>query len=286
VHAIIRLRLLRLHHVRWGYAAWCAPPPATYPTLCAPQQPLARCARQLLIRDARLVVVVVAVSKPAIDYDAPPEPADAAVVLAGDDASSSTVDSTTTQQQQPQQPHEFVPDPLPLDSDGYCVSFAADAAPRDIKRFFERYGVVVLRGVLTASQTTAACAEVFAAAGLSSPPPSALPELEAIDWESAYGSRYNRSKGFVGYDAPDTPCAWAGRLAPGLIQAYRTLFSRGDLVVKLDRFGMMRPTVFEEGAPPRKDWQTTGEWIHWDHNPWLEPDFERIQGVREYGSCS
>jgi ectoine hydroxylase-related dioxygenase (phytanoyl-CoA dioxygenase family) len=41
---------------------------------------------------------------------------------------------------------------------------------------------------------------------------------------------------------------------------------------------MMRPTVFDS-APPRKDWQTTGEWIHWDQNPWLEPDFARIQGV-------
>lgn len=32
-------------------------------------------------------------------------------------------------------------------------------------------------------------------------------------------------------------------------------------------------------APPRTDWQTTGEWIHWDQNPWLEPDFVRIQAV-------
>jgi hypothetical protein len=90
------------------------------------------------------------------------------------------------------------------------------------------------------------------------------------------------------------------------------------LQVKLDRFGLMRPTVFGGeararshcrfrergteslsdygiqrmkggtkrqrgrtprtlGEAPRKDWQTTGEWIHWDQNPWLEPAFARVQ---------
>ena len=175
----------------------------------------------------------------------------------------------------------FRPDPIRLDSDGYTPSFTADQAA-ELKAFFKRYGVVVVRDVLSSDQVAAAAAEVFEAAGLGRTPPQTLGDLERVDWESVYGSRYNRSKGFVGYDAPSSECAWRSRLSPALYQAYSALFGRKDLLVKLDRFGMMRPTVFGTGGEsetPRKEWQTTGEWIHWDQNPWLEPDFVRIQGV-------
>jgi len=29
----------------------------------------------------------------------------------------------------------------------------------------------------------------------------------------------------------------------------------------------------------RPEWQTESRWLHWDQNPWEEPDFVRIQGV-------
>ena len=34
-----------------------------------------------------------------------------------------------------------------------------------------------------------------------------------MDWEATYGSRYNLSKGFLGYDPPDTAAAWGSRHA-------------------------------------------------------------------------
>ncbi len=214
-----------------------------------------------------LVARLAAVAKQAIDYDAaaPALPDDAGVGV--DHASRGEA-------------FVFSPDPIQL-SEGYAPSFTAEQAD-EIKAFFKRYGVVIIRDVLSPDQVTAAAAEVFETAGLGSTPPQTLEELERVNWEDVYGSRYNRSKGFIGYDAPDSDCAWRSRLAPALYSAYSTLFGRKDLLVKLDRFGLMRPTLFGTGSESeilRKDWQTTGEWIHWDQNPWEETSFVRIQGV-------
>lgn len=172
----------------------------------------------------------------------------------------------------------FSPDPVTLDADGFVPSFSPESQSRELREFWERYNFVVVCDVLSADQLVGAAAEIFQAAELGGSPPWTLEQLERINWESAYGSRYNLSKGFVGYEPPNSVCAWESRLAPALYKANALLFGRGDLLVKLDRFGMMRPTVFG-GAEPRKDWQTTGEWIHWDQNPWSEPDFTRIQAV-------
>lgn len=171
----------------------------------------------------------------------------------------------------------FTPDPIPLDDDGYAVSFRAEegAALRD---FFKRYGVVIIRDVISEAQVSASAESIFNMAGLGPSPPTSKQELEKINWEDVYYSRYNMSKGFLGYEAPNCKEAWQNRLSPQLEQAFTTLFGRSDLLVKIDRFGMMRPTKFGD-AEPIKAWQTTGEWIHWDQNPWLEPNFERIQAV-------
>ena len=33
------------------------------------------------------------------------------------------------------------------------------------------------------------------------------------------------------------------------------------------------------GEVHRPEWETEGEWIHWDQNPWEEPHFERVHGA-------
>ena len=65
---------------------------------------------------------------------------------------------------------------------GYTPSFTSSQR-NELRAFFERYGVVVIRDVLTAEQVAATAAEVFKTAGLSSPPPLTFEELEKIDWE-------------------------------------------------------------------------------------------------------
>lgn len=161
---------------------------------------------------------------------------------------------------------QFRPDPVEMDADGYTPSFlSSDTAA--IAAFFDRYGFVVVRDVLTPDRILGTTEEIFGLAGFKEGPPETLADLEAVEWEeTVYGSRYNASKGFVGYDPPDTLHAWQNRLSKEFYEVCAHLFGRKDLVVKIDRFGMMRPTVFPSGeggglSSPRKDWQTTGEWI-------------------------
>jgi len=51
--------------------------------------------------------------------------------------------------------------------------------------------------------------------------------------------------------------------------------------VKFDRYGLMRPTLIEINGEviQKPDWKTESNWIHWDQNPWLEPDFCRVQSL-------
>ncbi len=209
------------------------------------------------------MVHLAAAAKQATDFDAVAPAADDGGVAV--DQTARDVNACDSHSKEPAAAFVFVPDPIQL-SEGFAPSFTADQAD-EIKAFFKRYGVVVIRDVLSPDQVEAAAAEVFETAGLGSTPPHTLKELEQVNWDDVYGSRYNCSKGFVGYDAPNCDCAWRSRLAPALYSAYSSLFSRKDLLVKLDRFGLMRPTLFgtgSEGETRRTDWQTTGEWIHWD----------------------
>lgn len=172
-----------------------------------------------------------------------------------------------------------------LDAEGFAPSFSPSQIDA-LKAFFEEFGFVVVRDLLCREEVAEATADVFRAAGFAGGvPPIGTAALDAVDWSLVYGSSYNRSKGFLGSEPPDTPRAWKSRLAPQLHAVFAALFGREDLLVKLDRYGLMRPTLLREGAAPeatpmlRKQWQTTGEWIHWDQNPWEEPEFARIQGV-------
>lgn len=176
----------------------------------------------------------------------------------------------------------FTPKRIALDNEGFARSFG----PRDLaalRRFFEEFGFVVVRDVLSSAQVEATKRDIFGAAGLANVPVT-VEQLDAVDWHRVYGSSYNRSKGFLGSEPPDTPTAWANRLSPSLVAVFAELFQRDELLVKIDRYGLMRPTLLrQEGAKEatvrRKEWQTTGSWIHWDQNPWEEPDFVRIQAV-------
>lgn len=245
----------------------------------------------------------------------------------------------------------FVPDPVVMDADGYAPSFACPAAngtadgSSDIamKAFFERYGFVVIRDVLSPAAIAATKNDIFALAGYGNKggkraaaaiwyglwviivaavaaagvgvvrgalwqlavtvagmgllmftvmqsmrqgsgeiSPPGLTELDAMSWNKISGSKYNTARGFLGFEPPWSIPAWRNRLAPSLYRACSKLFGREDLVVKLDRYGLMRPTVFvgDDGAMVRRtEWRTAGKWIHWDQNPWEEPDFARIQVV-------
>jgi len=173
----------------------------------------------------------------------------------------------------------FEPDPVQLDAEGYAPSFKAEENT-SFQTFFDRYGFVVIRDVLSAEDVSRTTADIFTTAGFADSRP---PTLEALDtkyknWDGVSGSHYNTKKGFLTNENPMSEVAWANRISPALYHVNKQLFGRDDLVVKVDRYGLMRPTRFGPDVI-RETWETSGQWIHWDMNPWEEPDFARIQAV-------
>lgn len=173
---------------------------------------------------------------------------------------------------------QFVPDPVKVDPEGFVPSFTMEQ-PEALKTFFERYGFVVVRDAISPEDVKETARDMFKMAGFESAPD--LDTLDNICWETISGSRYNTRRGFMGYDPSWSEIAWKNRVNSNLYGAFALLFDRPDLVIKLDRYGLMRPTVYkkEESEVTRPHWQTESQWLHWDQNPWEEPDFVRIQMV-------
>lgn len=194
----------------------------------------------------------------------------------------------------------FVPDPVPLDDRGYCISFQSNEHDA-IQKFFQRYGFVVIRDAISPAAVKATERDILQTAGFDHLPN--YKELQGLQWDAISESSYNTKRGFLGFEPPWSEVAWENRFA--LYPAYSVLFNRSDLLVKLDRYGLMRPTRFLEadeasssstasssasasscsgeqkvGLVSRDDWQTESRWLHWDQNPWEEPDFVRVQGVK------
>lgn len=178
---------------------------------------------------------------------------------------------------------EFVYQPLqvPVDEEGYAESFTIDQKV-ELQDFFRRFGFVVIRDVLSVDEIKNTREDILDMANFSEGLPS-LTALEAMNWDAVSCSRYNTKRGFLGFEPSWSTQAWANRLNPTLYRAYSLLFGREDLVVKIDRYGLMRPTQFvdETSGEVRShpEWQTEGQWIHWDQNPWRELDFVRVQAI-------
>lgn len=85
-----------------------------------------------------------------------------------------------------------------------------------------------------------------------------------------------------------------------MYSTFSTLWGRPDIWVRMDRYGVMRPTILKTSKTQQKDgktetietiekkdeWKTNGHWLHWDQNPFTEPNFVRMQGHLTLSSLS
>jgi len=172
----------------------------------------------------------------------------------------------------------FTPVTVPLDSEGHCQSFTVDQ-PEEIESFFWKYGFVVVRDVLNAEEIQQTSNEIFGVARVDPKKPESWIN---VNWDKVYGGSYNAKKGFLGNTVAFTPAAWNNRQNPNIYKAFSIIFKQKDLWVKLDRFGFMRPTrqlIDGDKTVDHRDWETSRNWVHWDQNPWIEPEFCRIQAI-------
>jgi hypothetical protein len=161
----------------------------------------------------------------------------------------------------------FHPDPLPVDADGFIVSFNVEQQ-EEILAFFERHGVVVVSNVLTDEQCQRSVDEVwlFLKEMFSEKIEQDKPETWSFGWP-------NFSKlGILGNERWLYPQACDNRQNPNIYQVFRTLLGDNELIVNITRAGLMRPTknIFFPSlnkTEDREEWKTVSEWLHIDMNP-------------------
>jgi len=158
----------------------------------------------------------------------------------------------------------FVPLVAPRDSDGYTQSFPLDD-PDAIRAFFDQYGFVVIRDVLTAEETETGVDTIWR----SIEKPGKLERDKPETWTTFPSGA---QVGMLGNFLPKDTFAWGLRQHPRLHQAYATVLNEEDLMVSLDRYGFMRPTkavkMSDGTVVDKPEWQSIAQWFHWDLNPW------------------
>lgn len=172
----------------------------------------------------------------------------------------------------------FVPPKVPQDEEGYCQSFSCDDEA-GISEFFWKFGFAVVHDVIPQKNTEDTLQDVFRLARVD---PN-KPELWLNgDWKNVFQSSYNAKKGFLGYNVALSQASWNNRQYPNVYKSFCAIFKQKNLWVKLDRYGFMRPTrglISGNTTVDKVVWETDRNWVHWDQNPWLEPEFCRVQAL-------
>ena len=149
---------------------------------------------------------------------------------------------------------------IPLDADGFCLSFAATDKV-GIQGFLKDYGFVIVQDALTTAECDATLQELWRmGAGEDGVPvdpdqPQTWNRLfdagkNPIQWQAVFGKTNLMS-----------PQLLENRQSPRVHQAYAAIMGTEELIVDHDRLGVMRPTVavdLADGLGPRDrlDWRS------------------------------
>jgi len=103
---------------------------------------------------------------------------------------------------------------------------------------------------------------------------------------------YTDDKGFLdlngGYSYADLEYYWKIRFNPNIVATFK-YFLEEDILLRLDRTGIMRPTKniqLNNGDNgdngdiiDKEEWKTTDGWLHVDYNPYIDYEKFNIQGL-------
>ena len=157
----------------------------------------------------------------------------------------------------------------PMDAEGFVLA-VHHSDTEGIRDFFERWGFVLVREVLSAAECEATLVEFRQTTA------AAAPSLvEAGTWASFFdnpGLNRFQFAGIVGNSNDFSPTLLGNRQSAQVHQAFSAVLGRSELFVDHDRLGVMRPTVGVdlgdgEGARDRPEWRTKNRWLHLDCNP-------------------
>eukprot|EP01087_Luapelamoeba_hula_P024522 TRINITY_DN9360_c0_g1_i1.p1 TRINITY_DN9360_c0_g1~~TRINITY_DN9360_c0_g1_i1.p1 ORF type:complete len:446 (+),score=103.34 TRINITY_DN9360_c0_g1_i1:16-1353(+) len=185
----------------------------------------------------------------------------------GKDKQPSTVRIVTAEQEDtgellPEQ--QFEPMPVAVDDEGFVQSFTLDQT-EEFKAFFDKYGFVVVNGVISDQDCDASVEEIWNEVKSFSKDLVNQEDADSWDFWPSKGA------GILGDDIAAQTMAWKNRANPNLHKVFATLIGTPELLSSVDRYGIMRPTkdVLINGTKLDKPgWRTQEKWFHWDLNPW------------------
>lgn len=152
----------------------------------------------------------------------------------------------------------------PLDDEGFVASFSLEESSK-IREFFDEFGFVVIRDILTEPQANDLISGIWDELEA----PGRIKRDQISTWSHfPEGTRL----GILGSPFLLPKAVWETRQLPRLHQAFSIILQSEDLLVSNDRVGLMRPTkniAFPDGTlQQRPNWGTAPQWAHWDMNPW------------------
>jgi hypothetical protein len=128
----------------------------------------------------------------------------------------------------------------PIDEEGFVVSYEL-SDETNIKRFWEDYGFVVIRNLITDDQINRTIDEMWNTPYLLNRP--GIDRSDPSTWENTgkWPTEMDLAKGgFLSHFTDvDLTESWQNRQNPSLYKAFSILLDRQDLWVKFDRYGMV-----------------------------------------------
>jgi len=137
---------------------------------------------------------------------------------------------------------------------------------------FKTSGYVVVRDVLTSVEVSAALDELWNSKTLLGRAGTAIRKDDSKTWGSSHWPQGNHGRNFLESVDPfkDRTC-WELAQHPHVVHLMSLLYGGRVFVDHVSRWGVMRPT---EQHP---EWRTDESWLHWDQNPWSNPEFKWVQ---------
>ena len=152
-----------------------------------------------------------------------------------------------------------LPSPVPNDEDGFAHSFQVEQS-EDIRNFFDTYGYVVVRDVLTEEEITSSRDEFFNQF-------SCNDDQSVTNFLNSFYNRFSRM-GIIGIGNDlSSYTQLSNRQSESIYRAFVAVYGTERLIVDHDRWGAMRPTRAAMDSPVKKEWQTINNWLHLDCHP-------------------
>jgi len=153
---------------------------------------------------------------------------------------------------------------IPKDEDGYVIDFDLEDA-KGIAEFFNKYGLVVVRNVISADECKRSEEEVWRRIErvclIDRKDPHSFEKWPALSKIGILGNDIVLSKQFC-----------ENRQNPNIHKAFSIIFGNEKLIGVVGRASAMRPTFIpskdnDKKLVEKKEWRTISNWLHWDMDP-------------------